>query len=117
MRTTRQFSITLTNEMAEMVRAKVLSGEYASESEVLRDGLRALQVHERALDTWLRDQVAPTYDAMKANPARGISAKKVLASLATARKASLGSQCDPVSHIRSLRIRTADPSTRCARSG
>ena len=38
MRTTQQFSITLTHEMAEMVRAKVESGEYASESEVIRDG-------------------------------------------------------------------------------
>ena len=32
MRTTQQFSITLTHEMAELVRAKVESGEYASES-------------------------------------------------------------------------------------
>ena len=38
MRTTKQMSITLTHEMAEMVRAKVESGEYASESEVIRDG-------------------------------------------------------------------------------
>ncbi|WP_374200825.1 type II toxin-antitoxin system ParD family antitoxin [Inquilinus sp. Marseille-Q2685] len=34
MRTTQQFSVTLPNEMADMVRAKVASGEYASESEV-----------------------------------------------------------------------------------
>ncbi|EOJ4048767.1 type II toxin-antitoxin system ParD family antitoxin, partial [Escherichia coli] len=31
MRTTQQFSITLTNEMADMVRARVASGAYASE--------------------------------------------------------------------------------------
>ncbi len=35
MRTTQQFSITLTHEMAELVRTKVASGEYASESEVI----------------------------------------------------------------------------------
>jgi putative addiction module CopG family antidote len=29
--------------MAQLVRAKVESGEYASESEVIRDGLRALE--------------------------------------------------------------------------
>ncbi len=88
MRTTRQFSITLTHEMAEMVRAKVQSGEYASESEVVRDGLRALRAHERALDAWLQNEVAPAYDAMKANPARAVSAKKVRASLAAAHKSS-----------------------------
>ena len=42
MRTTQQFSITLTNEMADAVKAKVQAGEYATESEVIRDGLRAL---------------------------------------------------------------------------
>ena len=49
MRTTQQFSITLPHEMAEMVRTRVESGEYASESEVIRDGLRALEMHDRAL--------------------------------------------------------------------
>jgi antitoxin ParD1/3/4 len=88
MRSTQQLSITLTNEMAEMVRAKVESGEYASESEVIRDGLRTLQLRERALDGWLREQVAPAYDAMKANPARAISAAKVRASLAAAKKSA-----------------------------
>jgi putative addiction module CopG family antidote len=89
MRTTQQFSITLPHEMAEMVRAKVDSGEYASESEVIRDGLRALQQHERALDTFLREQVAPAYDAIKADPSRAVSVEKVRASLAAAHKSSL----------------------------
>ncbi len=89
MRTTQQFSITLTHEMAKMVRAKVKSGEYASESEVVRDGLRALQLHARALDAWLRDQVAPAYDAMKADPSRAVPAAKVRAALAAAHKSSL----------------------------
>lgn len=92
MRSTQQFSITLTTEMAEMVRAKVEAGEYASESEVIRDGLRALQLRERALDTWLREQVAPIYDAMKANPSRAVSVEKVRASLTAAHKRSLRSR-------------------------
>jgi antitoxin ParD1/3/4 len=89
MRTTQQFSITLPHKIAEMVRAKVESGEYASESEVIRDGLRALEMHERALNTWLREEVAPAYDAMKADPSRAVSAKTVRASLAAAHKTSL----------------------------
>ena len=42
MRTTHQFSITLPNEMANLVKTKVAGGEYATESEVIREGLRAL---------------------------------------------------------------------------
>jgi len=75
--------------MAQIVRAKVASGEYASESEVIRDGLRALQLHERALETFLREQVAPAYDAIKADPSRAVSGEKVRASLAAARRSSL----------------------------
>jgi len=88
MRATQQFSVTLTNEMAELVRAKVESGEYASESEVIRDGLRALRSREQALERWLREQVTPAYDAMNANPGRGISAARVRPSLASARKSA-----------------------------
>jgi antitoxin ParD1/3/4 len=42
MRSTQQLSITLPTEMAEAIKSKVASGEYATESEVIRDGLRAL---------------------------------------------------------------------------
>jgi len=82
MRTTQQFSITVPNEMADMIRAKVQSGEYASESEVIRDGLRALQARDRLLEKWIRDEVVPAYDAMKADPSRGIPIEDVRARLA-----------------------------------
>lgn len=71
MRSTQQFSVTLPNEMAADVRAKVASGEYASESEVIRDGLRALRARDNAVDRWLRNEVVPAYAALKADPARG----------------------------------------------
>ena len=86
MRTTQQFSVTLPNEMAAHVRAKVASGEYASESEVIRDGLRALQARDKAMETWLLGEVAPAYDALRADPARARSLKDVKASLATEHK-------------------------------
>jgi putative addiction module CopG family antidote len=89
MRTTKQFSITLPHEMAEMVRARVDSGEYASESEVIRDGLRALEMHDRALEAWLREDVAVAYDALKIDPSRARSAAQVRASLAAAHKSAL----------------------------
>ena len=86
MRTTRQLSVTLPVEMADMIRTKVASGEYASESEVIRDGLRALAARDKAVESWLHRDVAPAYDAMKANPRRGLSAKSVRANLAAEAK-------------------------------
>jgi len=86
MRSTKQFSITLSNEMAKVVRAKVASGEYATESEVLRDGLRALQARDRVVEQWLHSQVVPSYDAVKADPSRAVPAARVRAALGAAHK-------------------------------
>lgn len=82
MRTTQQFSITLPLEMAEAVKAKVAAGEYASESEVIRDGLRVLLARDRMMESWLREQVAPAFDAIKADPSRAVSIDNVRARLA-----------------------------------
>ena len=82
MRSTQQFSITLPNEMAELVRAKVAAGEYATESEVIREGLRALLAQDRAVESWLKDQVGPAFDALKADPSRAVEIKDVRARLA-----------------------------------
>nr|WP_176704145.1 type II toxin-antitoxin system ParD family antitoxin [Pseudomonas sp.]QDK64818.1 antitoxin ParD [Pseudomonas sp.] len=82
MRSTQQFSITLPLQMANVVKAKVAAGEYATESEVIRDGLRALLARDRALESWLVGQVAPAYDALKADPSRALSADQVRARLA-----------------------------------
>ncbi|PBB07294.1 type II toxin-antitoxin system ParD family antitoxin [Kocuria sp. WRN011] len=68
MRTTRQLSITLPNEMADALRDRVNSGAYASESEVIRDGLRALFARDQAVEEWLRNEVAETCGALHSNP-------------------------------------------------
>jgi putative addiction module CopG family antidote len=81
MRSTQQFSVTLPNEMATLVRAKVQSGEYASESEVIREGLRALNARERAMDDWLRKAALSAYDTYRADPSRGLSLEEVRASI------------------------------------
>lgn len=81
-RTTQQMSITLPKEMADMVKAKVRAGEYASESEVIRDGLRALMARDRAVESWLHQQVGPAFDALQADPSRAVSADDVRARLA-----------------------------------
>ncbi len=81
MRSTQQLSITLPKDMAQLIRAKVEAGEYASESEVIRDGLRTLLARDRVVESWLRDQVAPAYDALKSDPTRAVSAEDVRAEL------------------------------------
>lgn len=77
MRTTKQLSITLPIEMADQVRERVASGQYASESEVIREGLRTLFARDEAIERWLREEVAVIYDEQKANPSRGIPADEV----------------------------------------
>ncbi|MEK7342541.1 MAG: type II toxin-antitoxin system ParD family antitoxin [Pseudomonadota bacterium] len=82
MRSTQQLNVTLPEEMAADVRARVASGAYASESEVIREGLRALQARERAVESWLTNQALPSYDAYRADPSRGVPLDQVRAELA-----------------------------------
>ena len=86
MRTTQQFSVTLPIEMADLVKSKVAGGEYATESEVIRDGLRVLMARDRAVESWLSQQVAPAYDDLKADPGRAISLEQVRERLAAQHK-------------------------------
>ena len=82
MRATRQLSITLPNEMADAVRERVRSGAYASESEVIREGLRALFARDQAVDAWLREEITASYDALIADPNDVATADDVRARLA-----------------------------------
>jgi putative addiction module CopG family antidote len=83
MRTTQQLSITLPNEMAEAIKTKVRAGEYATESEVIREGLRALLNRDRAIERWLQNEVGVAYDALKSNPSRAVTADQVRERLAS----------------------------------
>lgn len=83
MRTTQSLSITLPLEMAQMVKAKVASGEYATESEVIRDGLRVLASRDAVVEKWLRDEVIPTYDAVMADPGKTVPADQVFDEIRT----------------------------------
>jgi antitoxin ParD1/3/4 len=79
MRNTQPLSITLPHDMIEMVKAKVSSGEYATESEVIRDGLRILQARDAALEKWLHEEVVKSYDECKADESLGIPAEDIVA--------------------------------------
>lgn len=82
MRTTRQLSITLPDDLADALRERVRSGQYSNESEVIRDGLQALFARDHAIETWLHDEVAAAYDAVVADPSRAIAAPALRARLA-----------------------------------
>jgi antitoxin ParD1/3/4 len=71
----RTFS--LSDEQARYIDEKVASGSYASPSEVVRAGLRALEERDSAIERWLIDEVAPAYDAIKSDSARAIPAEAV----------------------------------------
>jgi len=88
MRTTKQLSITLSTEMADVIKAKVATGEYATESEVIRDGLRGLMARDQAVENWLLEQVVPAYDALKADTTRAVSVEQVRARLTAEYKAA-----------------------------
>ncbi|HET7475197.1 MAG TPA: type II toxin-antitoxin system ParD family antitoxin [Dermatophilaceae bacterium] len=75
-------SVTLPHEMADLVRSKVASGEYASESEVIRDGLRALAARDRAVEAWLLENVASAYDRLRADPDSALTPQQLRARLA-----------------------------------
>ena len=62
---TEKRTVSLKRENTAFIDAKVKSGGYASASEVVRAGLRALQERDEAVERWLRDEVAPTYDAVR----------------------------------------------------
>ena len=63
--------------MADALRTPVDSGAYASESEVIRDGLRTLSARDQALESWLKTKVMTAYDALVADPAAVVSEDEV----------------------------------------
>ena len=78
MTTTQQFSITLPHEMADAVEAKIRSGAYASVSEVVRDGVRALLDRDAAADRWLREEVVAGHAEFMADPSKGVPAEAIM---------------------------------------
>ncbi len=75
-RAAKPVTVTL-GRLGEEAQRRVASGYYASLSEVVRAGLRALDREERAVDAGLRDRVA----ASLADPRPSLSQDQVFAAL------------------------------------
>lgn len=89
----RTFS--LPQEQAGYIDELVASGAYASGSEVVRAGLRALQERDAAVEKWLREEVVAVYDAMRADPQRAIPAQQVFTAIRARHTDRLKKQREP----------------------
>lgn len=81
----KPLTITLTQELYDFVRSRAEGGDYTSDSEVIRDGLRLLKERHEAVKSWLKEQVVPAYLKLKANPESALTREQSEARLATRR--------------------------------
>jgi antitoxin ParD1/3/4 len=58
---TRRLNLDLPEEVAVRLEARMASGSYASQGDVIRDGLDALDQREVPLEEWMHDEVRQTY--------------------------------------------------------
>lgn len=75
-------SFSLPAEQSAFIDAQVAAGTFASASEVVRAGLRALQERDAAVERWLREEVGPTVQAVRAGRMKTHSATDVRQHLA-----------------------------------
>jgi antitoxin ParD1/3/4 len=74
-------TVSLPSEQGRYIDRLVDSGTYASASEVVRAGLRALEERDSAVERWLRTEVVQAYDELDADPSRAIPASQVFAAI------------------------------------
>lgn len=83
MESTRRLDIELPKDLADAVEARVSAGEYASVSDVVADGLRALAEREddpawdAEVERWLREEVVPTAQRVREGKERLYSPEEV----------------------------------------
>lgn len=79
---TERMVIDLPIEQAQLVRAKVESGEYASESEAVSAGLASGFAYDEAFEHWVRAEIVPAYEEFQKDPSSGMTPDEVRESLA-----------------------------------
>lgn len=81
MATTQKRTFSLPATQAKYIDKLVKSGGYASGSEVVRAGLRALKERDAAMEQWLREEVVPVLEEIDADPSQTVSPEHVLETL------------------------------------
>jgi antitoxin ParD1/3/4 len=66
---------------------EVKSGDYASVSEAISEGLHALLERDAAMDQWLRDEVLAGHQEYLADPSKAVPVEDVLARIKARRAA------------------------------
>ncbi len=74
-------TVSLSSEQGRYIDELVESGAYASNSEVVRAGLRALEERDAVVERWLREEVVQAYDALDADPTSAVPAEEAFTEL------------------------------------
>ncbi|MDR2196159.1 MAG: type II toxin-antitoxin system ParD family antitoxin [Gallionellaceae bacterium] len=74
-------TVSLPSDQAAFIDAKVQAGDYASASEVVRAGLRALKERDAVVEQWLRGSVLAAHKALEADPSRALSVEEAFSSV------------------------------------
>jgi antitoxin ParD1/3/4 len=85
-------TISLSPEQAAFVDAKVASGDYASVSEVIREGLRVVKARSDEFDHFLRTKGVEAYNEMVLHPERALTIDQAFAELEKHRQTRLASE-------------------------
>jgi putative addiction module CopG family antidote len=76
-------TVKLSPEARKFIRSRVESGEYASEDEVLNEGVSALRRSEaEERDRFIREEVLPSIEEHRLNPSSSITADELMLEMA-----------------------------------
>jgi len=75
----RTFSLPV--EQSRYIDSLVAAGVYATSSEVIRSGLRALQERDAVIERWLREEVLRVAASMRADPSCAIPIDQVFSDI------------------------------------